>query len=95
MDVVTAALEGRLRSPGTGGVDKHREQAERLVHMSEAAPPEKEVERRVVQMYSKLDRKGELHYEGKWISHAYRPEATGRMARREGQAAVGDGAQHS
>ena len=50
MDVVTAALEGRLRSPGTGGVDKHREQAERLVHMSEAAPPEKEVERRVVQV---------------------------------------------
>eukprot|EP01045_Picozoa_sp_COSAG04_P007568 COSAG04_NODE_398_length_14962_cov_39.977461_11_plen_114_part_00 len=26
MDVVTAALEGRLRSPGTGGVDQHREQ---------------------------------------------------------------------
>ena len=46
-------------------------------------------------MYSKLDRKGELHYEGKWISHAYRPQGTGRMARREGQAAVGDGAQHS
>ena len=50
MDVVTAALEGRLRSPGTGGVDKHREQAERLVSVSEAAPPEKEVERRVVQV---------------------------------------------
>ena len=38
---------------------------------SETAPPEREVQLRVKDLYDKVDTSGRLHYEGKFITHAY------------------------
>jgi hypothetical protein len=91
LDVVTAALEGRLRNrhdpPGkslgylgrVGGgrlpseANVYDEEREREVALSEKPEPEREVEERAKEIFAKKDELGQLQYEGKWISHAYKP----------------------
>lgn len=99
LDVVTAALEGRLRGdiqPGASlgylgrpggprGLPSERNvydaEGERLEALSEKPALVREIEDRAKEVYSKVDNLGQLQYEGKWITHAYRPTEAG-MARR-------------
>jgi hypothetical protein len=99
-DVVTAALEGRLRNHDAPGVslgylgpvggrkmpsekNVYDEELEAETVLSEKPEPEREVAERAKELYSKVDQLGQLQYEGRWISHAYRP-STSRVNNRRG-----------
>lgn len=98
-DIVTAALEGRLRNHhDTAGVslgylgpvavgkrlprNVYDKELERETVLSEKPEPEREVELRATELYGKTDELGRLHYEGQYISHAYRPSVSRANNRR-------------
>ena len=98
-DIVTAALEGRLRNHhdsagihlgylGPVAVGKklprnvYDKEIERDTVLSEKPEPEREVELRANELYGKTDELGRLHFEGQYISHAYRPSVSRANNRR-------------